>query len=647
MKHPISLGAYALFSLCLATASAPAATTGRAGTPQDGQAPTRVLRGGRVLDVATGELGEPGQLWIAGDRIVAHRPLGAQIPEGTQVIEAEGCTLLPGLFDLHVHSAVSGGSMTTFLMLDPSEQLQTQIQFGVTHAVDLHGDQRSIFELRDRSRRSPDMARLYSAGAAFTVPGGHATQFGVEANTVTSTDEVDARFDALLPEKPDVIKAILEHGGWNQLPTMPTLSDDLFASVAEHADAAELPLFAHIFSLDEARTAVDLGADVLIHGVFLDDIDDALIEAMLARKVAYVPTLSVVIGSAEASRGAGPYDRATVRAALHPDLARAVIEAGGVSWSAGSVLDGQEARFFGNLRRLAEAGVVIGTGTDAGNPLTPHGPSLLYELELFVRAGLTPAQTLRAATLDSARILGVDADFGELIPGKVADIVVIEGNPLANIADVWKIRDVWKAGERVDREALPARNTKRSSASTVRRVGTDVDALVDEFDDAAGANLGGAWTVVTDNVAPGGQSTGELTFADGSVLLAGEVSEGFQWGAWSGLGLNWDPQGKTLIDATGYEGLALRLRGTERPYTLTVNRAAVKDYNMFTVTLPVTSEWTEIEIPFSSLTQIGFGQPLDWASNDLTGLSIDARNSPMQTGTFGAFELEIDWIRLY
>jgi imidazolonepropionase-like amidohydrolase len=608
----------------------------------------RVLRGGRVLDVAAGELGPPGQLWIDGTRILALEPLDAEIPEGTEVLDVEGCTLLPGLFDLHVHSAVAGGSMTNFLMLDPGEQLQTQLFFGVTHVVDLHGDQGSIFALRERSRTAPDMARLYTSGAAFTAPDGHATQFGVEANTVTSVRDVEARFEVLLPRQPDVIKAILEHGGWNQMPELPTLSGELFSAIAERAHAAELPLFSHVFSLAEAHTAVDNGADALVHGVFLEDIDQALVAAMVARQVAYVPTLAVVLGSAAASGGSSPYDREVVRAALHPDLVVAVAESGGVSWSAGSVLDGQEARFFGNLKRLADAGVLIGTGTDAGNPLTPHGPALLHELQLYVRAGLTPAQTLRAATLDSARILGVEADFGELAPGKVADIVVIAGDPLTDMADVWKIRQVLKAGQPVDREALPRRNAKRLAAPTVLEVGPDVGATVDGFDDADGeSDWGGRWAVITDNVAPGGKSTGELAFEEGVARLSGELREGFQWGAWSGIGIGWDPAGKLLVNASGHAGLELRVRGTERPYFLTVNRAAVKDYNVFVAALPVTEEWTELKIPFSSLRQIGFGQPVDWAAGDLTGLNVDARNSPGGAALYGPFELELDWIRLY
>ena len=158
---------------------------------------------------------------------------------------------------------------------------------------------------------------------------------------------------------------------------------------------------------------------------------------------------------------------------------------------------------------------------------------------------------------------------------------------------------------------------------------------------------GGSWTAYTDSVAPGGKSTGEIELADGTLELTGEVSEGFQWGAWSGLDIAWDPEKKVLVDATGFEGIRLRVRGSERPYTLTVNRAAVKDYNVFFAPLLVKPEWTEIDVPFASLRQIGFGQSVEWSANDITGLNVDARNNPMGEKVFGPFELEIDWIRLY
>jgi len=460
MKRPRSLPARRAVLACLIAAAVqpPSAAGARAygAAAAAGDAPTLILRGGRVFDASEQRAGAPVQVWIGGERILAIEPAETAIPEGVDVVDTRGCTLLPGLFDLHVHTAVAGSG--GILLLDPTENLRTQLFFGVTHVVDLHGDQRTIFARRERARSAPDQARLYSAGAAFTVPGGHGTQFFIQANTVTSVDEADRRFDELLPYEPDVVKAILEHGGWGGNPELPTLDGELFEAIARRTHAEGLRLFAHVFSLAEARTAVARGADALVHGVFLDEIDDDLVDEMRTRGVAYVPTLAVVVGAQEAARGPTPYDHPSVAAALHPAVAMAISQPGSTGWPGYADLAGREQRFFGNLKRLADAGVRIGTGTDAGNPLTPHGPALLVELELFVRAGLTPARALRAATLDAARILGVEADFGTLEPGKVADVVVVRGDPTVDIAALWNVEDVFKAGRRVDRERPIAGN---------------------------------------------------------------------------------------------------------------------------------------------------------------------------------------------
>ena len=102
---------------------------------------------------------------------------------------------------------------------------------------------------------------------------------------------------------------------------------------------------------------------------------------------------------------------------------------------------------YTNLMILHRAGVPIVMGTDAGNPLTPHGPGVLHEISLFVEAGLTPGQALSAATLGSARILGVDDDFGALTTGRVADVVVVEGDPTADISALCDVRAVVKLCE--------------------------------------------------------------------------------------------------------------------------------------------------------------------------------------------------------
>ncbi|MBI1851643.1 MAG: CIA30 family protein [Planctomycetes bacterium] len=618
-------------------------------------AATVVIRGGRLFD-GTGSAARPiGAIVLEGDRIREILPPGSAIPAAATVIDASDGTVLPGLFDLHVHIAVPG-SFGLAAMPKPEANLASHLYCGVTSVLDLHGDEATIFALRDASRTSPSMARLFTVGAAFTVPHGHCTQFGVPANEVTSVADVDARFAALLPKKPDAIKAALEHGKWGGLPEMPTLSAELFQSIGDHAHSAHLPLFSHVWTLDEALTATRGGARALAHGVFIGKASPELIAEMKTRHVAYVPTLSVVIAGLRARAGKPPYAAPLAKEALNPDLYATLNDADALASNATSPMTNfgldAEPRALANLKAVADAGIEIGAGTDAGNPFVTHGPGLLYELSLYVEAGLTPAQALHAATLSAARILGVDDRFGSIEAGKIADLVVVRGDPTAKIGDLWNVEAVVKAGTVVDRKAMAERTAVKAKPLVARVVGADLPTEIDGFDDGDLESAWGAkWTTWSDHVAPGGKSqcTAVPATVDGEHVLRvkGTVAEGFQWGAWAGVYADVAGEKKFVADASHFTGLKLRVRGTPRPYLITVQCAAVKDYNVFTMALPVSEEWSEVEVPFASLKQIGFGKPVKWTATDVTGVTIDARNTFGKPPVNGDFTLEIDWVRVY
>jgi len=635
---------------CADTSSRPPAAARpatQAAPPPDLTQPTLVVRGGRVFDPASMSLHPPADLWIAGERVLGEKPTGTLVPAGVATLDAAGCTVLPGLFDLHVHLAVTGASMSAWIPVPMEDQLRAHLQCGVTSVADLHNEPSTVFALRDRSRVESDLARLYAAGGAFTAPGGHGTQFGFETNAVTSAEQVEERFLALLPQKPDLIKAIVEHGGWSGLPEMPALDEELLGAVEAHARQAGLPLLTHVWTLDEALMAARRGVTAFAHGVYIGDVTPELVELMQRNEVAYIPTLAVTAGALRVAQGSTPYRNELSRQALHPDVYASVSADTGSTFISDTGIGGGVAQWFGNLKTLADTGVLIGTGTDAGNPLTPHGPSLLEELALYVEAGLSPARALRAATLDSAAILGVQQEFGSLEPGQVADLLVVPGDPTADIAALWDVRAVVKGGAVVDREAFAAANAARFKPVETVVAGRDVPARLDDFTTLGTSAWGGEWMALTDQVTGMGQSSGEVSHADGAMRLTGNVAQGFPYGPWSGVVISFDPLRKRLVDASAFTGFRLRVRGSERLYTFSPQREAVKDYNVFSTTLPVTPEWTEVEVPFASLRQIGFGAPVDWAANDFTGLAIDARNAPFGGGVWGEFWLEIDWIELY
>lgn len=606
-------------------------------------APTLVVRGGKLFDPLSGEARPLGQLWIGGVKVLGEKPADTTIPPGVRVIDAKDATVLPGLFDLHAHVAVHGGGFSFRARITPEENLETALLCGVTNVVDLHADQSTIFALRDRSRTDPRLARLWSAGAAFTVPKGHATQFGIPANEITSLDDVGSRFDALMPLKPDVIKLVFEHGDWGGLPVMPTLSDELGRAVVSKAHEHRLRAWSHVWSVAEAKSAVAAGADALAHGVFLGKVDTELKDAMVKAKTGYIPTLSVVLASVRALQKRPPYAHDLVREVLHPDLAALLNDPDPNVTLAASPMARfarkGEPLFLENLKLLADAHVPLGIGTDAGNPFVPHGPALLFEIELYVAAGLSPAQSLRAATLGSAELLGVGDRFGSLAPGKEADLVIVRGDPTLAIGDLWQVRDVVKGGAVLDREAARRRNAERARPPEVVSV-TDA-ATQPAF------GYGGSFEISTDQVA-GGRSTSALRPRDGSVVrFDGEIRPGFAYGPWAGASVFWHPERKKLVDASALTGLRLEVSGTPRPLTLTVHCAAVKDYNVFVATLEPKSETQTLDVPFSSLRQIGYGKAVAWTGKDITGVALEYRCPPMGEVKAGKVELDLKSVRFY
>lgn len=610
--------------------------------------PTLILKGGRLFDAETATTRANGQLWIAGERIQGEKPADAKVPDGVKVVELGDATLLPGLFDLHVHIAVPGAASGPALMLQPDENLQTHLAFGVTHAVDLHDVPDAVFPLRDRSRTDPTIARLSAAGAAFTVPGGHPTQIGIECNTVTSLAEVTQRFDKLLPWKPDVVKAILEHGDWATLPKLPTLDEPLLAEIARQTHAAGKRLFCHVWTLDEAKTAARAGVDVLAHGVFVGEVDDELIALMKEHKTAYEPTLAVVVGPHRITQKHGPYTKEHLAGLLDPGM-EPILNEEQSGWAT-SWKEYDEARFFANLMKLFHAGIRCGTGTDAGNPQTPHGPALLEEITLYVEAGMKPGEALRCATLESAKILGVDGEAGSIAAGKLADLVAVAGDPTRDVNALWKIEHVWKGGREFDRAARRREMAERAKPAVARKLGSDVPKVLDDFADGdLVSNWGGTWTAMNDGVAPGGKSTAKVEVADAdggaSLRVSGVLAEGFAYGPFAGVSLDFDPKGKQIVDVSSATAVVLRVRGTKRSFSLALQRAAVKDYNMFVAALPVTEDWQEVKLPLASFHQIGFGKAIPMAWDDVKGLGIQLRATPGSKGEFGDFELEIASIR--
>jgi imidazolonepropionase-like amidohydrolase len=218
------------------------------------------------------------------------------------------------------------------------------------------------------------------------------------------------------------------------------------------AARAGLPLLVHATELHTAKEALAAGAKVLVHSVETDTIDAEFVELAKRNGTTVIPTLTVLEGYEDVYRGRSPaarYPLACVDGATRAKLERVLPEERrrrGIAYFGGPVVAGQRATMAENLRRLKAAGIPIAMGTDAGNPGTAHGPSVYREMEAMLAAGLTAGEVLAAATIVAARAMGIEEEAGSVAAGKRADLVVLDGDPTADIANARRVRLVVRNG---------------------------------------------------------------------------------------------------------------------------------------------------------------------------------------------------------
>ena len=389
----------------------------------------RVFDGERVLERAT--------VLVRDGRIEA---LGADlaVPADATVIEGRGRTLLPGLIDAHVHTW--GGALADAL------------NFGVTTVLDMYSDPALSRELRPSRESHAPLAHadLWSSGFLATAPGGHGTQFGLPVPTLTTPAEAPAWVRARLAEGSDYVKIVYEPKGPGGLgPPFPSLDRATLEALVAAAHAERRRAVVHVSRLGPAREALAAGADGLVH-VWGDQPADArVLELARAHDAFVVPTLAVTLAFAGAGTGAALAADPAVAPFLSPEQRQTLVPEREVRVS---VLRPEVP--VAAVRALHAAGVDVLAGSDAPNPGTAHGASLHAELELLVQAGLTPLQALAAATSVPARRFAL-ADRGRIAPGLRADLLLVRGDPAADVRATRAIERIWKNGATVERRRYP------------------------------------------------------------------------------------------------------------------------------------------------------------------------------------------------
>jgi imidazolonepropionase-like amidohydrolase len=231
---------------------------------------------------------------------------------------------------------------------------------------------------------------------------------------------------------------------------VPVMKTDVLEAIVDEAHREGLKVFVHAPLLDHAKTALRAGADGLLHGIIDRAVDRELVDLMVRNRTVYVPTLAMFEDVADVAAW-GRRQAAHDEGRLVAPLANAF--AGGAEGKQFAALFDNTAyvqarlgTLRANLKTLADAGVSIVMGTDTGFYGVIAGVASQLELVLMVEAGLTPAAALRAATIEAARMIGREKDFGSVEAGKAADLLVLDANPLEQIVNVRRIHRVVRGG---------------------------------------------------------------------------------------------------------------------------------------------------------------------------------------------------------
>ena len=459
-----------------------------------------------------------------------------------------GKTLLPGLIDSHTH------------VWDESH-LVAALRFGVTTELDMMTSPAIAATLRQAAASRSDLADLRSAGAAVTAPGGHGTEYGFPVPTLDRAEDAEAFVAARAAEGSDYLKIIYTP----DITYYRSIDRATLRASVEAAHRHGLEAVVHVDTLRAATDALEAGADGLAH-LFRDRAATPEFIALAKSRGAFVvPTLTVIRSVAGTSQAAELLADPHLRAKLSADDAASLNR---TFKMAGSRVDADGV--VRSVRMLRDAGVPILAGTDAPNPGTFHGVSLHGELSLLVAAGLTPSEALASATSVPARSFHL-TDRGRLAPGMRADLLLVDGDPTADITATRAIAAVWRGGERLaDTPPAPKPRAPEASAAPVKRpVG-----VISDFDEATvRARWGLGWQESTDELA-GGSSVATIARIPagrgGALAVKGEVIAGQAPYTWAGAMLNLGDQPFAPVDVSAATELVFSARGDDKSYSVMV-----------------------------------------------------------------------------
>ena len=463
-----------------------------------------VVRGATVIDGTGAAPRADTDIFVYDGEITAVVPGGSvAVPEGATVVEADGAFVMPGLSDMHVHFSL--GMPVARQAGETDEVLRRLLYYGVTSVLNLGASAGSTDSIRAQwgrqERGELPGPTIYATGGHINIPGGHPvwTIFPPPLRALADSilratpDSLPAELDPLgigisfvrtegaarmaVRERAaggmHAIKITVESGPSEFGDDHPVMPVDMIRAIVDEAGQHGLPVFAHVSSPMELDSALAGGAAGIVHSVAEPPYPgEAYVQDLADRDFRVVPTLSLYDSFIRYLEDPARLDDPFLREMVSDDEIAVFADAGMLDAGMldGETLDGAPladslakwreetdatTRWVGMLHAL---GVPVVLGTDVGNPMVFAGFTAHEELAHLVDAGLSPMEAIQAGSIEAARMIGRDDEFGSVTVGKRADFLILDADPLADIRNTRRIRAVIARGRVVDREALRRSN---------------------------------------------------------------------------------------------------------------------------------------------------------------------------------------------
>jgi len=573
----------------------------------------QIFDGERMLPKGT-VVFEKGKITAVGRKV--------KIPEGAEVLDGNGHTLLPGLIDAHVH-------------VWDQQNLKQSLVFGVTTVIDMFMNVKTMTDMKrmQSSGSANDRAYLVSPGTLVTAPGGHGTQYDASLPTITRTEEAQEFVDARIAEGSDFIKIIYDDGSAYSMPR-PTHDKETLRAVIEAAHKRGKIAVVHAATLQNCLDVFEAGGDGLAHLYFNDAFDPEFGRLAAQKKVFVIPTLSVLKAMSGTSQASSLAEDSHLSAFLMPTDIQMMEQSFPFQTSKAAYEVAERA-----LKQLRAEAVPILAGTDAPNPGTTYGASLHGELELLVKAGLTPLEALRAATSLPAAKFDL-SDRGRIKSGLIADLVLVKGDPTRDIKKTRNITAVWRNGVKLNREEYQTQVRKAIEARKRQKeapppAGSESGLISDFEGDEIKAEFGAGWMVSTDAVM-GGKSRANYQMVQegaqgskGALLITGNLTAGSQY-QWAGAMFSPGPRMMSPANLSFKSSISFWAKGDGKTYTIMIFAQSL-GYVPASQNFIAGLEWEEFVFPYDKFNIDG---------SDIMGIFVGAYQGE------GEFTLYIDNVRL-